>query len=782
MKVESEKTERNSCIHCGYKESFFYYNHISKYNILFQKSIYYDIIDSGLKILYRQGLIIVQKVIGGVYVALILLVIMYSSSINTYAMTLEYDGKTHEYTEKPIELVVDGKRLDTVVPPIILNDRTLVPARDVLEKLGAKVNWDEKYKQIDVTYGNKIIILTINSKTAYINQITNELDVPAKLINGKTMIPVAFVARGLGFKVNWDEKSRIVTINKSTNNETIVKDNTSEEPLKTYDITKAILEWKNDKDIEKYKSYSMTKKNYGDVNIDDVKLIKVDNQNINAVISSSDRISNVTHKRIDNKIIIDIDNSIMEFNANKYTIIENAFIKGITTTQVSKKPNKSEIVLELKDYFNYDVSLSQNRKNVVIRFLKNEIYDMQLSEKREVATLYIKGTLKTNVTAFRLTDPDRIVFDIPYSYSKLESKTANVTSKYIKSIRTSQFEESVTRFVIDTIGQPKYDIELKNDSVKIKIMESEYKNITYDNNNNGNNDNINERSTKIILTKPNKKIIDISQIKVTDNYLQKNLQITFPGDFTSEFGNGEIKINDERINNVNVSKRGSNTAIDIYASTILTCNINEDDKYIYVELLKPKQKYSKIVLIDAGHGGSDPGATVSGLYEKNINLAITTKLEDLIEDDGDIKVYVTRNKDTYPTLPDRVKIAEDVQADIFVSVHNNATLSEKAIGTETLYFPLTTKNIAGLDAKILAEIIQSTVSDELDSKDRGIIGRTDLYLLKNTTMPAIIVEIGYMTNPSEFEKLQKSFYTDDAANGIFKAIKKVFKQYELKRN
>ncbi|HCC07848.1 MAG TPA: hypothetical protein DEP72_06800 [Clostridiales bacterium] len=715
-----------------------------------------------------------KNVIRGVYVALILLIIMYSNSVYTYAMSLEYDGEKHEYTAKPIKLMVNGKQVDTEMPPIILNDRTLVPARDVFEKLGAKVKWDEKYKQVYIIYGSKTIILTINNKTAYINQITSELDVPAKLINGKTMIPVAFVAKGLGFKVNWVEKTRIVEVNETATSGSIKTDTTSEEILKAHDIAKTTLEWKNDKDIETYKNFSISKRDYSDVNIDDVSLIKVDNENIDLVITASDRVSNITHSRIDNKLIIDIDNSIMEFNANKYTIIDNLFIKGITTTQVSKEPNKSKIVFELKDNYNYEVSLSGNRKNIVVRFLKNQIYAMQLSEKSETATLYIKGSLKTNVTAFRLTDPDRIVFDVPYSYSKLDSKQASVTSKYIKSIRTSQFEESTTRFVIDTIGQPKYDIEFRDNIVKIKITEAEYKNITYDNED--------EKNTKIILIKPKDKIIDISQIKVVDNYLQKNLQITFPGDFTSEFGNGEININDERISKVNVSKRGSNTAIDIYSNTIFACNINEDEKYIYVELLKPKQKYSKIVLIDAGHGGSDPGATVSGIFEKNINLVITTKIEELIEADGNIKVYVTRDKDNYPTLQDRAKIAEDVQADVFVSVHNNATLSEKAIGTETLYFPLSTKNASGLDAKILAEIVQSTVANELGSKDRGVIARSDLYVLKNTTMPAIIVEIGYMTNPTELANLKNISYTDNAANGIFKAIKKIFKQYEPKRN
>ncbi|OGO87501.1 MAG: hypothetical protein A2Y24_01265 [Clostridiales bacterium GWE2_32_10] len=144
---------------------------------------------------------------------LTLLLIIIFNNENTFAMSLNYDGVAHEYTAKPITLIVGGQPVvNTQMPPIILDGRTLVPAREIFENLGASVKWDAKYKQVYVTYKNKMIILTINNKIAYINQVTTQMDVPAKLINDKTMIPVAFVARNLGFDVNWDERTRVVSI------------------------------------------------------------------------------------------------------------------------------------------------------------------------------------------------------------------------------------------------------------------------------------------------------------------------------------------------------------------------------------------------------------------------------------------------------------------------------------------------------------------------------------------------------------------------------------------
>ncbi|OGO84412.1 MAG: hypothetical protein A2Y22_05425 [Clostridiales bacterium GWD2_32_59] len=148
-----------------------------------------------------------------IYVVLLILILVITlNKTNVLAMILEYDGQMHEYTASPIKLMVNGEVVNTEVPSVILEGRTMVPARDVFEKLGAKVQWDEKYKQVYITYGGKAIILIINNKTVYINQISSELDVPAKLINGKTMIPAAFVARGLGFNVDWNGARRIVSI------------------------------------------------------------------------------------------------------------------------------------------------------------------------------------------------------------------------------------------------------------------------------------------------------------------------------------------------------------------------------------------------------------------------------------------------------------------------------------------------------------------------------------------------------------------------------------------
>ncbi|MBQ8003222.1 MAG: N-acetylmuramoyl-L-alanine amidase [Clostridia bacterium] len=132
------------------------------------------------------------------------------------AFTIIYDGKVEDYPWDPIVLVVDGHTVETKeMPPIILNGRTMVPAREFFEELGAEVTWDNNAKRVIIEYGDERIILTINSRTVYIGTNSASIspsDPPPKIINDKTMIPVRFVAEEFGFKVEWLNETRTVKI------------------------------------------------------------------------------------------------------------------------------------------------------------------------------------------------------------------------------------------------------------------------------------------------------------------------------------------------------------------------------------------------------------------------------------------------------------------------------------------------------------------------------------------------------------------------------------------
>lgn len=131
----------------------------------------------------------------------------------TINLKLTYDNKVHSYNAEEIFITIDGEKLsDLSMPPIILNGYTLVPAREVFEKMGAVVEWKSDIEQAVIKSGDNIIIIPINSKTAYVNGKASEMDTEAKIINDKTMMPLRFVSAAMRYEVNWDNETRTVNI------------------------------------------------------------------------------------------------------------------------------------------------------------------------------------------------------------------------------------------------------------------------------------------------------------------------------------------------------------------------------------------------------------------------------------------------------------------------------------------------------------------------------------------------------------------------------------------
>lgn len=143
----------------------------------------------------------------------LLAIVMIIALIPTVSATeLYYDNEWHTYEGNFFDLKVNGEKLDCEVPPIIFNDYSVVPARDVFEKLGATVDWKGEKQQVIVKYGDTHLELCINDKVAIKNGKRELMPIAAKLINGKTMIPARYVGESLGFDVKFDGNTGTISI------------------------------------------------------------------------------------------------------------------------------------------------------------------------------------------------------------------------------------------------------------------------------------------------------------------------------------------------------------------------------------------------------------------------------------------------------------------------------------------------------------------------------------------------------------------------------------------
>ncbi len=189
--------------------------------------------------------------------------------------------------------------------------------------------------------------------------------------------------------------------------------------------------------------------------------------------------------------------------------------------------------------------------------------------------------------------------------------------------------------------------------------------------------------------------------------------------------------------------------------------INNEAENAFFET--PPVDERNVVVIDAGHGGNDQGTSSSKYLEKDINLTIALKIKYLLEQ-NDIKVILTRETDVKLSLEERAEIANENNADLFVSIHCNYYEGEGTVsGLECYYHP------DSLEGKNLAEHMIENISESNIINTRGVRAE-DFSVLRNTKMPAVLIEIGFMSDELELVKLVDPTYQEHLAVKIAEGI------------
>lgn len=240
-----------------------------------------------------------------------------------------------------------------------------------------------------------------------------------------------------------------------------------------------------------------------------------------------------------------------------------------------------------------------------------------------------------------------------------------------------------------------------------------------------------------------------------------------------------------------------------------------------LQINRPKDRSVKVIVLDPGHGGHDPGAVghVLKLREKDVNLSVCLKLKEMLERELGVTVLMTRSDDRFITLGNRTKFANNNQADIFVSVHTNASNNRSASGIETYYLSTAQTSDAravealennvveqyegkGEKAKYdalgfilsdmsqtehlehsnnMALLIQQNLVAGARGGDRGV-KQANFYVLRGAFMPAVLIELGFISNKEEERLLANDEYQQRLARTIFEGLKRFKFRYDRIRN
>jgi len=355
----------------------------------------------------------------------------------------------------------------------------------------------------------------------------------------------------------------------------------------------------------------------------------------------------------------------------------------------------------------------------------------------------------------RLSKPERVYINFKETQlADSVAKEIKIGSRFLKGLRLSQLDKENTRLVVDL-----------NESNNLKIG---------------------------VWSEGHKLFVELSNKKTPDVKVASKSKIPFTKKIASK-----PKIPSTKA--VNFDKKVKH---------------NKEPRKVAVKVSKKRSfpvvnKKLPLIVIDAGHGGNDLGAKgYRGIQEKNVNLAIALRLKDILTSRYKYRVILTRGDDTFIPLPGRGKIANDNNADVFVSVHANAAPRRAAHGIETYYLGQGHSEEAKATAarengklvksvkddetqEILASMISTTKINQssrlagniqnqlyqsMRKKYSGVknlgVKEGPFFVLHDTNMASVLVEVGFVTNPREESRLKQSSYLDRLASSIAKGVSK----------
>ena len=484
----------------------------------------------------------------------------------------------------------------------------------------------------------------------------------------------------------------------------------------------------------------------------------------------------------------------------KETLIISSKIFEKNTPVSDKKSNKNALSEINSAFINSNSNSNEVYSNYVIT---NETQNQILRSKFYVNNLTTNGNLFTLSGVglvcfekqFLLDNPKRMIFDIPNSILKPDLHNKELTLTNGDKIKIAQFSPTITRLVVTSKDAPQYiPVYFPNNQ---KILITSPRNLM-----SSDLPSIKTNITKTAFQKSN---------KLNNLIFEFNKPLTYSIKRTSDklyvyFLNAE-KFNESNFNNAIKSTIFNNSIIHTMKNSGLRLSVPMDNKRnlntyispearvfkISCEEVKPTQpvinsdtdyqkikkkegtiiatpkfnnpKGSKVIVLDAGHGGKDCGCTRDGIFEKDITLDVCDRLQTILRNKG-FKVYMTRTNDTYISVEGRALFNQNINPAIFVSVHVNSCNDESPKGIETHYYTDESLMLGTCVNKALTKKISYTTN-------RGLL-RSRFYVINHTIAPAILVEIGFISNPDERKSLISSQRKQQTAEGIADGIIEYF--------
>ena len=526
---------------------------------------------------------------------------------------------------------------------------------------------------------------------------------------------------------------------------------------------------------------------------DGIKEVKVSqfasNPNIVRVVVYYDDnfdISNMNFVTLKNGVFIKLKNDIVKnpFMQNTYRddrASSNDFYEYMT---ISSASNPNETIARIDNAFNNHTTLSYSQELK----LNTKYYADKIIPKDSMLTITGMGSAAIEKPMI-LSNPSRIAFDMPNTLVNKALRNREFSLGGSDTARLGQFSVNKARLVITTPNVTKYIPVYSRDNQSIVFINS-------------------DKFSQLAISGKHANISGYLNNKIDDMTSAMTINFDAPVIHGFDRTNSEViaylfnvKNMDESAFNkafqktdfssakIEKTSHGTKIVIPIEHDSLVTSFMGLDGKSLKFQIKAPRTIIKETteqtpieikippinmpkgtdgkfkVVIDAGHGGSDVGATRNGVYEKYITIDVAKRVEKMLKAQG-YGVLMTRSDDSYVSLQDRVAFSEAYSPDIFVSIHVNSSTSETPNGIETHYYHP--------ESIPLAQTVHASLISSINAHDRGTF-KSKFYVINHTTSPAILVEMGFLSNTAERGQLVTNDRKQATAKAIVEGINNYFK-------
>ena len=265
-------------------------------------------------------------------------------------------------------------------------------------------------------------------------------------------------------------------------------------------------------------------------------------------------------------------------------------------------------------------------------------------------------------------------------------------------------------------------------------------------------------------------------VSISNDYLTQTVKVRFAKGVDHYSENYQVFGSSDYIASVGYYRDGEAGVLEIQLDQVCEYAYTYREGYLCIDFMDPHEIYDKVIVVDAGHGGRAPGAVKKGVLEKDLNLGVIKAIKELFDGEENIKVYYTRLGDTNPSLSKRVGLANKAKADLFISIHHNSSASGKFNDTNGTMVLYNEADKSEYSSKHFAEICIKNVMEAAGSNRRGLKKGNYVQIVRNSQVPVALIEVGYMTNLAELEKIQTPEYQKLVAQGVYNAVMQAFEE------